>query len=100
MKYITLKKIAKGFKLKEPDWLALLIAWLKTEAGEDANKLLVESKARSPLHDADHNQVSSAMFYFEQLNANERSEILKAMQRKEVVACLPAINRIWDKLTK
>ena len=99
VKYETLKQISVGFGLSQTDWLELLVAWLKTEAGEDESKLWIERKESSPstLRDGEDSQVARAMMLFKGLNANDRKEITNAMRRAEVRGCLPAINRVWEK---
>lgn len=93
----TLRDIAKGFGLEEDQWLELLVAWLKMQAGNDSYKLFIESKSPGELQDRD-NQVSLAMSLFINLTPDDRQEIINAMKRPEVRACLPAINSVWEKL--
>jgi transcriptional regulator with XRE-family HTH domain len=53
VKLSTLKQIATALRVPESDWLELLVAWLKSEAGPDARKLWLEPRQRSrPRHDA------------------------------------------------
>jgi hypothetical protein len=100
VKIETLRDIAKGFHISENEWLDLLVAWLKHEAGADAEMLFIESKrGGSKLHDHESSQVQRAMSLFTNLNPTDRAEITKAMQRTEVRACLPAINSVWEKFT-
>jgi transcriptional regulator with XRE-family HTH domain len=98
VKLATLKQIAKGFKLPEAEWLELLTAWLRTEAATDADKLWIEPKSQkvSRLRDREESTMARALMLFQQLNPSERQEIEKAMERKAVRDCLPAINRVWD----
>lgn len=98
VKLSTLKEIATSLGADEHDWLELLVAWLKHEAGTDALKLWIETKEPSIVREAEENQLSRAMMLFEQLNHADRMEITKAMERPEVRSCLPAINRVWEKL--
>jgi transcriptional regulator with XRE-family HTH domain len=102
IKLSTLKEIAKALTVDEsaPEWLDLLVAWIKSEVGYDSRKLWIEPRAgSSTLHDAAESETARAMMLFEQLNAGDRAQIVKAMQRPEVRACLPAINRIWEKVS-
>jgi transcriptional regulator with XRE-family HTH domain len=101
VKFQTLQAIATGFGLPESDWLNLLGSWLKHEAGVDAAKLFIEPReqAVSSLNDAESSQVGRAMMLFTDLNPHDRAEVLKAMQRPEVRACLPAINSVWEKFS-
>lgn len=102
VKLSTLKAIATAFKVTDTEWLDLLVAWLKTEAGYDARKLWIEPKdsSVSALRDIDAGQVARATMLFSELTHADRIEITKAMQRSEVRACLPAINRVWEKFAK
>jgi transcriptional regulator with XRE-family HTH domain len=98
VKFETLRAIAKAFELPEADWLELVAAWLRSEIGEDANKLWIEPKdGHSRLREGEDSQVARAMMLFTQLNPADRSEITKAMERPEVRGCLPAINSVWEK---
>jgi len=98
--YETLLKIKKGFKLNQNDWLELLVAWLKQEAGADAPYLIIQAREVSPsmLRDNEASQVAKAMMLFTDLNLADRQEVTHAMQRPEVRACLPAINSLYEKL--
>jgi transcriptional regulator with XRE-family HTH domain len=99
VKLSTLKQIATALRVPESDWLELLVAWLKSEAGPDARKLWLEPRETTPsvLRDKGDNEAGRAMMLFNSLNPAERQEIMKAMERPEVRRCLPAINRVWEK---
>jgi hypothetical protein len=100
VKLETLRSIAKGFKLSEPDWLDLLASWLRHEAGPDEVKLWIESKqGESQLNDSESDEIGKAMILFKGLNHIDRKEVLKAMDRKEVRDCLPSINNCWEKFS-
>ncbi len=98
VKIDTLRDIAKGFKLSEDEWLDLLAAWLKMQAGDDGLKLFIERKGHSTKSKGSDSEIATAMTLFTNLTPDERQEILNAMRRPEVRACLPAINSVWDKL--
>lgn len=99
VKLSTLREIAALLGADEAQWIDLLVAWLKHEAGGDEEKLWIEPKAASTsvLHGVEESQVARAMMLFKNLNAADRMEITKAMKRAEVRACLPAINSVWEK---
>ena len=99
VKLETLRQIALALKLTEADWLELLSAWIRSELGLEASKLWIEPRdsSVSKLKEAGEDQVAMAMVYFRQLNSRDRDEVLKAMQRPEVRACLHSINRVWEK---
>ncbi len=98
VKFESLRDIATGLHATESDWLEMIVAWLKYQIGEDAQKLWIEPRVGgSKLSDGATNQVGRAMLLFTDLNPADRVEITKAMERPEVRACLPAINSVWEK---
>jgi transcriptional regulator with XRE-family HTH domain len=100
VKLSTLRDISTAMDLTPTEWTDLIIAWLKTEAGPESRNLIIETRGQPPsLHDQPDSQVSAAMALFQNLNAAEREDITKAMERKEVRACLPSINRVWEKFS-
>lgn len=98
VKLKTLHQIAKALKADEEQWIELVIAWLKTEAGPAAAKIWIQSKTPSTLKDARESQSTQALMLFETLNAADRAEVIKTMQRKEVITCIAAINRVIDRI--
>ena len=102
VKLATLKQIAQGFEVPETEWLELLTAWIRTEVGLDAGKLWIEPKrlGTSALRESEESTVARAMMLYQALNPSERAEIDKAMERKPVRDCLPAINRVWEIIQK
>jgi transcriptional regulator with XRE-family HTH domain len=99
VKLSTLRQIAKALHVSEEEWLDLLIAWIQTEVGKDSHYLWIETKesGHSRLHDATADQTAKAMMLFQELNHTDRLEIIKAMQRPEVMACIRGINGVWEK---
>lgn len=100
VKLSTLKAIADALGVSQDQWTDLVAAWLKVEAGEEAHRLSIKPKHPSDVGQTESSQVAHAAILFQQLNAAERQEILKAMERKEVRNCLPSINRVWERLSK
>lgn len=96
----TLREISNALGATREQWLDLLAAWLMIEAGQDAPSIWIEPKASGELKDATRNQTALATMLFQQLNAEERQQVMKAMQRKEVLSCLPAINQVWEKFNE
>lgn len=95
----TLRQIRKACGLSTEEWLDLLISWLKVHLGIDFYELKIE-KVPNPrgkwiLHDRTDQDV---LRLFNTLEDADKTQVLKTMQRKEVLACLPAINDVWDKL--
>lgn len=100
VKLSTLKEIALalGVTSDSPEWLELVVAWIKTEVGHDSRKLWIEARDSNVLRESGESDTARAMMLFSELTAADRVEIIKAMQRPEVRACLPAINSVWEKL--
>ncbi|HEU5123927.1 MAG TPA: hypothetical protein VFW05_07675 [Verrucomicrobiae bacterium] len=96
----TLRQISQAMKLSEDQWMELMIAWIKSQLGDQSSKLEIRPLSESSvLKNRARNPVDDVMMLFTNLNAAERIDIIKAMQRKEVRACLPGINRIWEKFS-
>ena len=94
----TLRKLAEACGVKNAEWLDLIVSWLRQEAGDDSQSVWIEPKdTTSALKDGEESQVAKAMQLFSQLNPHDRQEIIRAMERPEVRACLPSINRVWEK---
>jgi len=99
VKLKTLRRIADALNVTDAEWLDMVVAWLKTEAGRDAQKLSIRPReGHSALHDAAVDKLARATDLFQQLNSQDAEEIIKAMQRPEVRACLVAINQVWEKM--
>jgi hypothetical protein len=101
VKLSTIQQVSKAFNLNKAHWHDIMVAWLKTEIGPDeAQHLWIERKAGSKLQEGKPDESARVMMLFSGLTHNERQEIIKAMERKEVRNCLPAINRSWEQLTQ
>jgi|SRR5579883_967230 len=94
----TLRRIAKGCKLDERQWAELLIAWLRVTMGEKEFANLDVRAAPSPAVVKDL-MAADELFLrlFHRLGNTEKADILKAMMRREVRACLTAINAVWER---
>lgn len=94
VKVATLRQIATGMGVARAQWLGLLIAWLKFEAGEDSDELRIEPQVAG--QDMALQQLSAqtaeAMSLFDGLNPVERENVILALRRKEVLKCLVTIN--------
>lgn len=102
VKLSTLRKIANAFQLSRSAWLDLLIAWIRAEIGEEDFRDLIVRRADAlheggMLHDAEQKQEEALLKHFALLSEAEQQEILKTMQRQEVLNCLPPINLVWDR---
>lgn len=100
VKLSTLKEIANVLGVKDEDWIELIIAWIKLEIGQDAQKMWIEPKEQkaSKLHDAQESAQAKAMMLFNQLNSEDRHQIILAMERPEIRRSLPALNKLYDSL--
>lgn len=102
VKLSSLRKIADGYKLPQAEWLSLLVAWIKDHIGTDATRLWIEPRDDKPskLRDAESNMTAQAMMLFTQLPISDRRQIIHAMERKEVMDSIAAINQVWDKVDR
>lgn len=94
VKVDTLRKIASAMGVARAQWLGLLIAWLKFEAGKDSDELRIEPQVAGLDTALEHlsAQTSEAMRLFDGLNPVERENVILALRRKEVLKCLVTIN--------
>ncbi len=102
VKLSTLRKIANAFELTRAAWLDLLIAWIRAEIGEEDFKDLIVRRSETAnedgmLHDAEQKQEEILLKHFSLLSEAEQAEVVKTMQRQEVLNCLPPINQVWDR---
>jgi DNA-binding XRE family transcriptional regulator len=102
VKLDTLRQIATGLKLSQSDWLELLIAWLKNEAGADKDHIWIESRnpPKSDVRDSAEAQLALLVQRFNELNPEERRQILLVMERPEARRALAALNKLYDSLRK
>lgn len=98
VKLSTLRQIADAIGANEQQWAELLAAWLSAEAGGESRLLWIHPRGEA-FSESKDSPAARALMLFEQLNAADRQHVLKTMQRKEVLACLPAINRVWEKFS-
>ena len=99
VKLSSLRKIAKACNLSEPDYLRLVIAWIRLEIGDkDFRRLSIQIapnlKDASVLKEQNDAEV---LRLFHLLADSDQNQIVKAMQRNKVLNCLPSINSMWDK---
>lgn len=97
-KWSTVKKIAAGLGATQKQHLEILAAWVKLEVGEDSRKLIIEPKSEDPmsLSDKSASITAKAMTLFNELTPANQEQIIKTMERKPVLECLPPINKFWD----
>ena len=100
-KLSTLKSICQAIGTPTEEWVAIVIAWVRQELGDEAESVYIESKApnNSSLRDGAQSIESQAIKLFHDLTDVERDEIIKTMQRPGVIECVKAINRVWERLS-
>ncbi len=97
VKFDTLDKIRAGFELGEDRWLDMVISWIREEVTDAVfRKLQIR---RMNVGFANDSAGSKLQHLFELLSTQDREQILKTMERKEVRNCLPSINHVYDKFT-
>ncbi len=92
----TLQTLAENLKLEKGRFTEMLIAWIRAEIGDDNSALLEIRPANEGLSEISNQGEKLAMCCFNRLAPSEKAEVLKAMMRREVLACLPPINRLYD----
>lgn len=99
-KLSTLQSICAVMGTSREDWVEIVMAWTLQELGTEATHLRIESRGAdtSQLREGPASLESQAIALFHELNADDRIEIIKAMQRPEVRRCLEAINDVWERL--
>jgi transcriptional regulator with XRE-family HTH domain len=97
VKLSTLRVLAESLHVSEEDWLELVVAWIRGEiTAQDAQKLIIQpTDPKSRIREEEADQIALAMMKYRALPADQRQELLLAMDRPAVMACLPAINRAW-----
>lgn len=96
----TIQQIARAAGLSEPERLDLVVSWLEFAAGEDLHKLIIEVKDQpAAIRDADHFPARIQMLISE-TPRKFQEQIFLALQRPEVLRCLPTLNDLYDSLKK
>lgn len=95
----TLRQIRKACGLSTDEWLNFLIDWIKAQLGPDFYELKIE-KTQNLMGDwiLEERTDEDLIRLFKTLRQPDQQQIIKAMQRKEVLACLYSINSVWAKL--
>lgn len=96
----TVQQLAKACRLSEEDRLDLIVSWLKIEVGEDFHKLLVGVKDQpSAVRETEHLPAKIQML-IQDIPRKFQEQIYLALQRPEVLRCVPALNDLYDSLRK
>lgn len=94
----TIRQIAKALRLSEAIKLDLLVSWLKLEVGEDFQKLQVGIKEQ-PLAVRDEEFLPARIqMLIADTPRKYQEQLHLALQRPEVLRCLPALNALYDSL--
>jgi DNA-binding XRE family transcriptional regulator len=93
----TVRAVAKHFKVKDPEYAALLRAWINLQLGEDVKHLVIESAHKDG---AKKSKYREERFWakFRELPAQYQEQLTLAMERKEVLRSLVPINDLWYNL--
>jgi transcriptional regulator with XRE-family HTH domain len=98
VKLDTVRQIAIDLGASRAQWLGILTAWLKNQAGKESDKLFIEPKnTTSPELNDKISDSSQAMMLFTELNALQRKEILFAMQNPSVITILASTRKLVTK---
>ena len=96
----TIQQIARAAELSEPERLDLVVCWLKLAASEDVHKLIIEVKDQpAAIRDADHFPAKIQMLISD-TPKKFQEQVYLALQRPEVLRCLPTLNDLYDSLKK
>ena len=96
----TVRQVARALKLSEEERLELIVLWLKLEVGDDFHKLDVELKDRpATARDTDY-LPAKIQVVLRDAPRKYQEQIYLALQRPEVLRCLPALNELYDTLRK
>jgi len=93
----TLKKIAKRCPLRDEEWTNLLVLWVRNELAEENARLDIRpARSYKTIRDTpDLGDCLLAVFF--RLPNEDQIQLLKAIARREVRACLAALNVLWER---
>jgi len=99
----TLLRIARRAKLTKDETDSLMVAWIRSKLGPDADGFWIEPKREtSNLTDCEDskNCDSKLIDKIRSLPVRHQQEILKASDRPEVLASLKHLNSLYDRLKR
>ena len=99
----TLLRIAQGAKLTKDETDSLIVAWIRSKLGPDADGFWIEPKLGAlNLNNRKNSQScdSKLIDKIRSLPVRHQREILKACDRPEVLASLKHLNLLYDRLRR
>ena len=74
-----------------------MAAWVKTELGAEAKNLVIKPRTGQPLKGQETNEAQCVKL-FNKLPHEQRLQILKAMERPEVMRSIPPLNALFESM--
>jgi transcriptional regulator with XRE-family HTH domain len=93
----TLKKIAEACHLGADEWTNLLILWVRHELAEENGKLDIRPVLLYETIRSKPDLADCLLAVFFRLPNEDQIQLLKAIARREIRACLPALNALWER---
>jgi transcriptional regulator with XRE-family HTH domain len=92
----TLRTVVKHLKVSEPVYAELLVAWLKQEAGNDAQLVTIECK---PSAGKKGDRIEDQLYErVKKLPTKYQTEVLAAMESKELLDAITHLNLLYTRL--
>lgn len=98
VKLSTILGIAEKRKLKEAEKLDLIRAWIRMQLGDLADHLIIDLREPSELHDREPGAAVKLMTKISNLPARAQNELLKAVDRPEVLNGIRNLNEMYERL--
>lgn len=91
VKFSTLKTIATALGVTDEDWTSLIISWIKLEVGQDISRIDITPKRAG-------NTLSNITDKLLELPRRDQEQILKALQRREIMQIIQTFNRLYEQI--
>lgn len=98
VKLSTILRIAEKRRLKKPEMLDLIRAWIRTQLGDIANDLIIDVKEPVALRDKEPPVTVRLMGKLSNLPSRHQQELLKAVDRPEVLNGVHTLNEMYERL--
>lgn len=92
--------IAKSLRLPDEDTSELLIAWVRHKLGDDAHRLWIDPKRKSDKLKDSESLEAQLITKIRNLPVRFQQEILKAIDRPEVLKGIENLNELHDRISK
>src|SRR6266699_5035017 len=96
VKLNTLKQIVEALGGNKSDWLETLVAWIKGELGDDVDKFDIQLNGDDILKSQAQSKQVHLNKLFEKLPQEQRLQVIKILQRPEILRCLPSLNALYE----